>query len=93
MFATMMLHYQLGNWIVMSPLTSMLQVNRNVRLSLCTRSAPTESPRSGTLSVCQARGTQTPNLLSVEISANLRRTPYEAIPARPLVVLTSLERS
>ena len=27
------LHCQLGNWIVMPPLTSMLQVNRYVRLS------------------------------------------------------------
>ena len=40
--------YQLGNWIVMPPLTSMSQVNRHLRLSLSTRSGPTEPPRSGT---------------------------------------------
>ena len=39
--------YQLGNRIIMPPLTSMLQVKRYVRLSLSTRSVPTGPLGSG----------------------------------------------
>jgi len=42
------LHCQLGNWIVMPPPTSMLQVNYYVRLSVSTRQIPLMTLLSGT---------------------------------------------
>ena len=41
-------HYQLGNWIVMLSLTSVLQVNRHLRLSGSTRRIPLVTLPSGT---------------------------------------------
>jgi hypothetical protein len=67
-------HCQLGKWIVMPPLISMLHVKRYVRLPLSTRSVPAESPRSGMQRACpqlaawriqalnQPRGARTSNL-------------------------------
>ena len=42
------LHCELGNWIVMPPLTSMLQVNRDLGLSVSTRWTSLLTVPSGT---------------------------------------------